>query len=104
MNEKRHYAENRTVAVLFKKIFNVDLPSYTSKWVYPIIYPLLGIIPGCIGFLVHSKVAFSDNKADMLTWIGIIGGNIIAFTKGIKLIAKVALFRDPVLERLTTDW
>eukprot|EP01083_Nonionella_stella_P151757 485452_1 len=102
-NTKRHYAENRTVALLFKVLFQIELPSYTSAWVYPIIYPLLGASVGSLGFLILLKLrkTWRDGEVvDMLTWIGIIGGNFIAFTKAIRLMAMLVLFRDPVLERL----
>ena len=90
-------------------MFGVELPSYTSKWVYPLIYPLLAIIPGAIGALTVMKVLDrgnqlmnegSDMKTDLMTWIGIIGANVIVFTKGMRVAARFALFRDPALKRL----
>ena len=97
---QRHYAENRTVAFLFERVFDIELPSFTSKWVYPIIYPLLGIIPASIGWAISSSNVLSHHTGDVLTWIGLLGGNVLAFGKIIRVVAKIALFRDPVLERL----
>ena len=98
---QRHYAENRTVAVLFSMLFHVELPSYTSSYVYPAIYPVLAAIPGCVGALVVFKLEYSsDAKSDLLTWIGLIGANLFVFIQVIGIVAQGALFQDPVLQRL----
>ena len=124
--EQLHYSENRSIAFMFHMMFGVELPTYTSRWVYPLIYPLLAIIPGTIGALTVMKMLSEERhdekkgkltqamahsmafdpehlkrlQTDLMTWIGIVGANVIVFTHGMQTAAKFALFRDPALERL----
>ena len=97
---QRHFAENRVVAWIFELIFRVALPSYTSAWVYPIIYPLMASVPGCVGALTVFKVSGSNQNEDVLTWIGLVGSNLIIFVKVMLAVTRATLFADPALARL----
>lgn len=110
---KRHFASNRTVAVLFDKLFGVSLPMYTSQWVYALIYPLIAMIPAALSAVIKELVVYlnsskSEQKQDMftglgafMTWMGLFGGNLVTFLSIVQVVGSFVLFQDPALERLT---
>ena len=62
-------------------------------------YPVWALFPAIVGALVAFKLMQGGDN-DFISWIALIGANVMIFARMIIAVSRSVLFFDPALERL----